>query len=219
MDVVDRVACGSDLCGRGDRLGFVGLGRGRHAFENREFLVFGWIADGHLEQEAIELRFGELIGSFLVDRVLGGEHEKWLGQRVGFVAEGDLAFLHGFEQGGLHFGRSAVDFIREDEVVEDRAELWFELRDLRVIDHRADEVGGEEVGRELEAREGGRERTGECFHCEGFGQTGNTFEQDVAVAKEADQEAVDKLALADEDLCHFIADRLDPRAGFLNLLL
>jgi hypothetical protein len=41
----------------------------------------------------------------------------------------------------------------------------------------------------------------------------------VAVAEEADQKAVDKLALADEDLCHFIADRLDPRAGFLNLFL
>ena len=144
--------------GRGDGLRLVGRGGGGHPVEDEQFLVLGRVADGHLEQEAVELGLGELIGSLLVDRVLRGEHEKRLGQRIGMIAEGDLAFLHRLEQGGLHLGRRAVDFVGEDQVVENRAEFRFELRCLRVIDHGADEVRGQQVRRELEAGEGGVER-------------------------------------------------------------
>ena len=81
------------------------------------------VADADLEHEAVELGFGQRIGAFLLDRVLRGQDEEGLGQLVGRVADGDLPFLHGFEQGALHLGRGAVDFVGEDEVGEDRAQL------------------------------------------------------------------------------------------------
>ena len=39
------------------------------------------IVDEHVEHEAVELRFGQRIGAFLLDRVLRGQHEERLGQR------------------------------------------------------------------------------------------------------------------------------------------
>ncbi len=184
-----------------------------------EFLVLVRIADGDLEQETVELGFRELIGAFLVDRVLGGQHEERFGQRIGAVAEGDLALLHGFQQGGLHLGGGAVDFVGEDQVVEDRPEFGFEFHGLRMIDHGAHEVRGQQVRRELEAGERSRQRSRERLDGQGFGEAGHPFQQNVAVAQQADQQAVHQAFLAHQDPSHFILHRLDPAAGFHDTLL
>ena len=73
---------------------------------------------------------------------------------------------------------------------------------------------GSRSGRELEAGERGVQRAGQRLDGEGFGQSGHAFEQDVAVAEQADQQAVHQPFLADEDLAHFIFHGLDPAAGF-----
>ena len=62
------------------------------------------VADDELEQEAVELGFGERVGAFVLDGVLGGEDEEGVGQVDGLVADGDLTLLHGFEQGALDLG-------------------------------------------------------------------------------------------------------------------
>ena len=45
--------------------------------DRRQFLAAG-IADDQLEEEAVELGFGQRIGAFLLDRVLRGHHEERL---------------------------------------------------------------------------------------------------------------------------------------------
>ena len=89
----------------------------------KDFGQFGAtrIADDQLEKEAVELGFGQRIGSFLVDRVLRGHHEERLFELADLAAGGDAFFLHRFEHGGLRLGRGAVDFVGEDELREDRA--------------------------------------------------------------------------------------------------
>ena len=79
------------------------------------------IVDDNFQHEAVELRFGQRVGAFLLDGVLRGHHQERLFQLVRGFADGDLAFLHGFEQGALHLGRGAVYFIRQDEVGENRS--------------------------------------------------------------------------------------------------
>ena len=73
-----------------------------------------------LEQEPVELRFGERIRPFLLDRVLRGHHEERLLQLVDRAGRGDRAFLHRFEQGRLRLRRGAVDFVGQQELGEDR---------------------------------------------------------------------------------------------------
>jgi hypothetical protein len=127
-----------------------------HRIENGALLGAVRIADDHLHHEAVDLRFGQRIGALLFQRVLRGEHQERARQRIGFIADGDLAFLHGFEQRALHLGRRAVDFVRQNEIAENRAVLGAEGAVLRVVNHGADDVGGQHVGRELQTLEAHR---------------------------------------------------------------
>ena len=117
-------------------------------------------------------------------------------------------FLHGFEQGGLHLGGGAVDFVGEEQVREDRALLRHEGAFLRIVDHRTDHVGGQEIGRERDALELESDRLGERFDGGGLGQPGDAFEEDVPARDHGDQHAVEQFLLADEDLVHLLAKRV-----------
>ncbi len=76
VDVIDDLAGVEDLFGlyyrgRGWRAGSFG-----HGLENLPLLGARGIADFQFQHEAVDLRFGQRISAFLLDRVLRGEHEK-----------------------------------------------------------------------------------------------------------------------------------------------
>ena len=78
------------------------------------------IADVDREHEPVELGFGQRIGSFLLDRVLGG-HDEERRLEVERVGPGrDLVLLHGLQECGLGLGRRAVDLVGQHDVGEDR---------------------------------------------------------------------------------------------------
>src|SRR5439155_22691709 len=99
--------------------------------------------------------------AFVLDRVLGGQHQEQLGQRERLPADRHLLFLHCLQQRALHLGGGAVDLVGQQEVGEDRPLLHREITAPLVVDHRADQVGGKQVGGELDAVERGRDRAGE----------------------------------------------------------
>jgi hypothetical protein len=72
---------------------------------------------------------------------------------MGLAHDGDTALLHGFEEGGLSLGGSAVDFVCEDEVGEKGAGLEDEAAtSVGLLEHGiACDVAREEVGSELDA--------------------------------------------------------------------
>ena len=83
-------------------------------------LVGRRIVDLDVEHEAVQLGLGQRIGPFLLDRVLRGDGEERLGQRIGRLADRHFALLHGLQQRGLGLGRRAVDFVGQQDVGEDR---------------------------------------------------------------------------------------------------
>ena len=111
------------------------------------------VVDHQLEEEAVELRFGQRVGALQVDRVLRRQHEERLGQRVRLAAHRDGVLLHRFQHGRLGARRGAVDLVGQDQVGEDRPGLEGEAPALVALgDHvGADDVGGHQVGRELDA--------------------------------------------------------------------
>ena len=80
-------------------------------------------------------------------------------------------------------------------------------------DHAAHDIGGHQVGRELDAgifqvqgpREGAQKG--------GFAQARNAFEQHVAAGQQADQDAFDDVVLSDNDFGDFAADARQPVDG------
>ena len=110
---------------------------------------------------------GSGIGPLLLDRVLSGHDEERLLEPVDRAADRDRVLLHGLEQGRLGLGRGAVDLVGQHDLREDRARL--ELEDAAAVgqlhdDVGADDVGGHQVGRELDAVEVQVDRVGQGAH-------------------------------------------------------
>ena len=67
------------------------------------------------------------------------------------------------------------------------------------VDPGADDVGGHQVGSELDAGERAADHFGEGLDGQGLGHARHTFEQHVALGEQADQHPLDQLVLADDD--------------------
>ncbi len=89
----------------------------------------------------------------MLDRVLRGDHKEGLRKLARDAIHSDLALGHRFEEGGLRPRRGAVQLIRQQKLVEDRAGLELELELFLVEDRDAGDIRGQEVGGALHARE------------------------------------------------------------------
>ncbi|MEY3459534.1 MAG: hypothetical protein RL215_2691 [Planctomycetota bacterium] len=167
------------------------------------FFVEGGVADEDFEHEAVLLCFGEGVGAFLFDGILCGEHKEGGAESVDGLSDGDLSFLHGFEECGLGFGRSAVDFVGENDVVEewsgDEAEFALSGGAIFLEDIGAGDIGGHEVGSELDPGEGHGQAAGDGADHECFGESWDAFEEHVSLAEEGDEQLFDDFVLADDD--------------------
>jgi hypothetical protein len=124
---------------------------------------------------------------------------------IGFcVAKCHLPLLHRLQQGRLHLRGGAVDLVRQQQVGEDRPLARHELAALLLVDERADEVGGQQVGGELDPREGEVEHLAERLHRKRLGEAGHALHQQVPAAQQRHHHAVDERALAHDHLAHLV---------------
>ncbi len=76
---------------------------------------------------------------------------------------------------------------------------------LEVEDIRAGDVGGHQVGRELDAVEVRAEHVGERADEQRLGDAGHAFDERVLAGEDRDERLIDDLLLADDDLADFRA--------------
>lgn len=143
------------------------------------------ITQPNAQQEAVELGFGEGKRPLVFNWVLGCQHHEGAGQRIGDAIYRHLTLVHRFEQGSLGFGRCAVDFIRKDDLPENRSETELELARFLIEDRDAGHVGGQHIGRELHPIEEAAQRFGHGTRHNGLADTGDIFDEDVSLAKQA----------------------------------
>ena len=191
----------------------------RHAVHNQPLLVADGVIHQRLEHEAVNLRFGQRVRPFLLYWVLRGENQKQALEFVRRVADGYLPFLHRFKQGALDFGGRAVHLVRENEIGEDRPAVDGELRRSRVVDLRPDEVGGQQVGRELQPREVRVYRLRDGLDEQRLGKPGDAFEKNVSIREHPNQDALDELILPDHHLANLIQKPVDKPRLALDLLV
>src|SRR3546814_7587029 len=89
-----------------------------------------------------------------------------VGQGASVALDGYLALLHRLEQGGLRLRRRAVDLVGEQQVCEHRPLTEAERPRsagcrVRRVDELAQQLGGHQVGRELDPCEVERQRSEE----------------------------------------------------------
>ena len=129
---------------------------GRH-LGNGLLILFGRIIDIDAEHEPVELRLGQGIGAFLFERILRGQHEEGRSQLIRLPAGGDALFLHRFEERRLRLGRRPVNFVRQENIGEDRPlnkPVFLLARLLIHFQHvRAGNIGGHQVRGKLDPAE------------------------------------------------------------------
>ena len=123
----------------------------------------------------------------------------------------DRALLHRLEQGRLGLRRRAVDFVGEHQVGEDRARPEPEL--VRAGQHRdAGDVGGHQVGRELDALEFDVDRQRQGAHEQRLGGAGDPLEQGVPPRQQAHDDVARRGLLSQDHL----AERRYKAAGVVG---
>ena len=120
--------------------------------------------------------------------------------------------LHGLQQGRLHLGRRTVDFIRQDEVRENRPEFNGKLFVFLAVNQGSRQVGRQQVRRELNPAELRVDRIGQRIDRQRLGQPRNPFEQNVPIAEQSDQQTFHKVFLTDDHFAHLQGQQIDERA-------
>ncbi len=145
----------------------------------------------------------------MLQRVLRGHNQKQLGQRIGGHAHADLVFAHGLQQGRLHLGRCAIDLVGQYQIVEQRSLLELKITLLGPVDVGAGQVGWQHVGGELHALEFTLQALCQCLNGPCLGQARRTFDQQVPVAQQRNQQAFDQPVLAQNLGVEVIAQGLE----------
>ncbi len=176
------------------------------------------IVDVDLHQEAVELRFGQRIGAFLLQRVLRREHVERLRQVVARAGNGDVLLLHRLQQRRLRARAGAVDLVGHQQLREhgtgDEAEGA--LAGGALVEHfGAENVRRHQIGRELDALGVEAQRDAERLDQLGLGEAGHADQQRMAAGEDGDERVLDHPVLAEDDG----RDRVLRRANLARHLL
>ena len=176
----------------------------------------------HLHEESIDLGFGQGVGGLQFQRVEGGKNDERRFEPVGLIAYCDSLFLHRLEQRRLRLGRCPVNLIGKHDIGEHRTGL--ELQNLvtgvaLLDDIRSHDVRGHQVGCELDSRRLQVEGVAQRLYEPGLSHAGNALEDGVALRKYGNQEFVDDLAVADDNLGNFGIDPAEFRLELFDVLV
>src|SRR5882762_2792315 len=196
FDVRDGVLHGQHIADIGDRVERIEWIIAHALAKNFLFRFVRGIAHFDAHQKAVELRFRKWISTVMLDRILGGDHEKRPRQRQSFAVNRDLRFVHGFEKRGLRARRGAIDFVGEDHVCENRAGTKFKFARLGIVDAHTENVAREQIRGELDALEAAVKGFCESLRESRFADAGNVFDQQMAAREQRHQSELDGVFLA-----------------------
>src|SRR2546426_105072 len=200
VDVLDRGLEGAHLLRRRHRLD---RGVVRPAFpsplEHLDLLLAGRITHIDLQEEPVDLGLRERVRAFVLDRVLGRDHEERRVDADRIAFEGRLSFLHRLEESALRLRRRAVDLVRQEDVREDGAAPQHEVAGLPIEHVRPRDVRGQQIRGELHAPEREAKTRGKGFRDQRFREPRDVFNEDVAVAEDRPQHPFEDRSLAHDD--------------------
>ena len=162
------------------------------------------VGDGQhdLEQEPVELGLGEGIGAFVLDRVLGGGDEERPRQRARTPSTETWPSSIASSSADCVLGGVRLISSASSRLVKTGPSRNDELAAAAVDHHRAGDVAGHQVRRELHPtglhRQGGRQ----AAHEQRLGDARHALHEHMAAAQERDQQAGHGGVLADHGLGH-----------------
>ena len=130
-------------------------------------------------------------------------------RRVRLRVDRDLPLLHALQQGRLRLRRCAVDLVAEHDVGEHRAGAELEVAALLVEHVHAGDVGGQHVGRELDAPERAVDRPSHRLGEHRLADAGHVLDQQVSFGDQRNQRQADLGVLAADDPLDVVLERVE----------
>src|SRR6266576_4483182 len=112
-----------------------------------------WIADSQADQKPVELAFRQRISSLELVGILSGQNQERRSQRSCLTIHRHLVVVHRFQKGALSARSRSIDLIGDHDLSKERTRLKNKLPCTLIEDARADQVAGQQIGRELNAAE------------------------------------------------------------------
>src|SRR5713101_7815603 len=131
----------------------------------------------------------------VLHRILGGNDQEGLRQRVRVRVYSNLAFIHGFEQGRLCLGSCAIDFVGQQDVGENRSTLELKLLFDGGVDRDAKYIRWQHVAGELYALEAAVDGPGQRLAEGSLAHARDTFNQQVSARQHRNQRQADDIVL------------------------
>ena len=129
------------------------------------------------------------------------------------TVDGDLPFVHGFEQRRLRLGSGAVDLVRQKEIGEDGSGLELELLRVRVVDGDADDVARQHVAGELKPVKAAIDGACQRLRERRLSDSRHILDEQMAAGKQADQRQPDSLRFPAKNLIERVFERSESRRG------
>ena len=192
----------------------------RQVYDVHQF-VKARVLNDELEHETVHLCFGKRIRTVLFDRVLRSKYEEGFVHLSRYTHNRYGVFLHGFEQCGLRFRGSTVDFVGKDDVAEDRTGLELEGRVTIFVfydDVRTRNVRRHQVWRELNTGEGKVEYAAKRTNQTGLTYARYTFKQYVTTSDHCDNRTFNDFFLTDNVTFNLGKNIFALFAEFFNVL-
>ena len=134
------------------------------------------------------------------------QHDERRFQPVGRPVHRDLQLLHRFQQGRLGLGGGPVNLVGQHHLGHHRAGPELETSVALVVDGNAGDVGGEQVGGELDALELAAQRGGQALGQHRLTHARHVLHEDVALGYERRQGLLDYRRLADNHAGNVVND-------------
>ena len=119
----------------------------------------------------------------------------------------------------MHFCRGTVDLICQHKISEDRTTFDLEFFAFLTVNLCTDNVGRQQVRRKLNTAEIGFDEVTQRLDSQRLGQTRHTFQQNVTIAQQADEQALHEVLLAYNHLIHAQSEGIYKRTLALYALL
>lgn len=145
----------------------------------------------------------------MFDGILGGNHEEWARQLIGFLPNRDFAFLHGLEQSALDSRGCSIDFVRQQDVGKDGTVTNLESGIILFENLGPKDICWEKIDRKLDTLKGQSKGCGDSVGKKGFADTRRPLQKDVPPRKEGCQNAFYDGGLAYNDFAYGLLDELD----------
>ena len=177
--------------------------------ENLPLFLERGIPNTEAHQKPVELGLWKRERPVIFGGILRGNDHKGLLKWMRLIIDGNLCFTHRFQEAALGLRRGAIDLIGQHDVGEDRTRYELKSLFLPVKHGDADDVGRQEIARELNALERTVKRSGQAVRQRGFADARNIFEQKMATGQKADHRHLDDMGFSLDDERNIVLDRPD----------